>query len=204
MGILTLIFLILVFFKLGNTYAPQTMYTTDETNKDIIIDFGDYISIDRLYIYLGYEANRNLSLSTFNEVTQTWEVINTENNVGSVFQWNSVNIYYKLRYLGIVATDDMAAFNEFVFIGPDGERILPVNANQYPELFDEQDMFFDTTNTTYMNGTMFDEVYHGRTGYEFVHGLPTYETTHPQFGKCLIALGIKMFGMTPFGWRFFS
>lgn len=55
-----------------------------------------------------------------------------------------------------------------------------------------------------MSGTMFDEVYHGRTAYEFIHGLTTYETTHPHFGKILISLGIRMFGMTPFGWRFMS
>ena len=55
---------------------------------------------------------------------------------------------------------------------------------------------------TYMTGTMFDEVYHGRTAYEFLHGLTTYETTHPHLGKILISLGVAIFGMTPFGWRF--
>jgi dolichyl-phosphate-mannose--protein O-mannosyl transferase len=51
---------------------------------------------------------------------------------------------------------------------------------------------------------MFDEVYHGRTAYEFIHGLPTYETTHPPLGKALMAWGIRLFGMNPFGWRFMS
>ena len=200
--ILTLIFTILVFFRLGNTYAPETMYKTDETEHDIIIDFGDYIDVQQLHIFLGYLDNRNISLSAFNEVTGEWMVINSENNVTSVFQWNDIDIYYKLRYLGIVATDEEAVFNEFVFTGPDGV-ITPVNAGNYAELFDEQDMFYKTIEHTYMDGTMFDEIYHGRTGYEFNHQLPTYETTHPQLGKCFIALGIKLFGMTPFGWRFF-
>lgn len=201
-GILTLIFTVLAFFRLGNMYAPQTVYETNEEHRDFIIDFGDYITVNQLHVYLGYEANRNISLSAFNEVTGEWQIINSENNVGSVFQWNTVDIYYNLRYLGIVATDEMAAFNEFVFTGPDGV-ITPVNIDQYPELFDEQDMFYTTDEKTYMDGTMFDEVYHGRTGYEFIHQLPTYETTHPQLGKCFIALGILLFGMTPFGWRFF-
>ena len=203
MGVLTLIFTVLVFFKIGNIKAPQTyLYTTAES-RDVIIDFGDYITVEQLHVYLGALDNRKLSLSAFNEVTGEWEIINSEVNVGSVFQWNNVDIYYTLRYLGIVATDDEAYFNEFVFTGPDGV-IEPINTASYPDLFDEQDLFYDTKDATYMDGTMFDEVYHGRTGYEFVHGLPTYETTHPQLGKCFIALGIKMFGMTPFGMRFFS
>ena len=47
----------------------------------------------------------------------------------------------------------------------------------------------------------FDEIYHARTAYEFLHGLPTYENTHPPLGKILISVGIAIFGMNPFGWR---
>ena len=32
--------------------------------------------------------------------------------------------------------------------------------------------------------------------------LPVYETTHPPLGKDLIMVGIALFGMTAFGWRF--
>lgn len=51
---------------------------------------------------------------------------------------------------------------------------------------------------TYLTGTMFDEVYHGRTAYEFLHKLTTYETTHPHLGKILISFGIIAFGMNRF------
>lgn len=202
LGLLVFIFSILVFFRIGNTYAPESSYITSTDNHDIIIDFGDYVTVEKLHVYLGPYNSRKLALSAFNEVTGAWEIINSECEAGSVFQWNDIDIYYKLRYLGIVATDEEAEFNEFVFTGPDG-IVTPINTNAYPELFDEQDKFYNTFEHTYMDGTMFDEVYHGRTGYEFVHGLPTYETTHPQLGKCFIALGIKIFGMTPFGYRFF-
>ncbi|MBO4863134.1 MAG: phospholipid carrier-dependent glycosyltransferase [Eubacterium sp.] len=200
---LTLIFTILVFYRLGNTYAPESYYETTSEERDIILDFGDYITVEQLDIYLGNLENRQLSLSAYNEVTKEWENISDE-TVTSVFQWNRVNVYYTLRYLGIVCTsEDGGVFNEIVCLGKDGEILLPVNSDEYPGLFDEQEMYYDSSESTYMEGTMFDEIYHARTGYEFVHGLPTYETTHPQLGKCLIALGIKMFGMTPFGFRFF-
>ncbi len=67
-------------------------------------------------------------------------------------------------------------------------------------LFDEQDAVPDAISQ--LNSMYFDEIYHGRTGYEQLHRMPVYETTHPPLGKDLIMLGIALFGMTGFGWRF--
>lgn len=201
-GILMFIFTILAFFRLGNTYAPSSYYTTDSQNRDIVIDFGEYTDIGSVSIFLGNLNTRHFSISAFNEVTGTWEVFNGDAIAESVFAWNTIDLNYRLRYLGFVATDDTAVLNEMVFVKTDGTVILPTNAEDYPALFDEQYMFPDVR--TYMTGTMFDEVYHGRTAYEFLHGLTTYETTHPHFGKILISVGVFVFGMNPFGWRFMS
>lgn len=69
----------------------------------------------------------------------------------------------------------------------------------FRQLFDEQSSIAGIP--TFYDKTMFDEVYHGRTAYEYLHGLPIYENSHPPLGKLLIALGIAVFGMTPFGYR---
>lgn len=53
-----------------------------------------------------------------------------------------------------------------------------------------------------MNSTYFDEIYHARTAYEHILGLEPYENTHPTLGKLIISVGIRIFGMNPFGWRF--
>ncbi len=53
----------------------------------------------------------------------------------------------------------------------------------------------------YKANTYFDEIYHARTAYEYLHRLPVYETTHPPLGKWLISHGISAFGMNPFGMR---
>lgn len=203
MGILCLLFSVMVFFRIGNLKAPQTSYNMTQENREIVLDFGGYIPISQMQVYLGYTANTHFVLSAFNEVTGEWEIVNDTAAAGSVFQWNGIDVNWKLRYLGIVCTDEEAELLEIAFRDTDGNAIIPLNTTDYPTLFDEQELIFDTEEKTYMDGTMFDEVYHGRTGYEFVHALPTYETTHPQLGKCLIALGIRIFGMTPFGMRFF-
>lgn len=202
MGILMFLSALMIFFRLGNTYAPQTPYLTSDKERDIVLDFGDYVDISSVSVFLGNQNSRHFSISVFNEVTGAWEVINGEAAAESVFTWNKIDINYRTRYLGFVSTDDQGSFMEFVFQSPDGSLLTPVNSGDYPALFDEQDTFSPIK--TYMCGTMFDEVYHGRTAYEFIHGLVTYETTHPHFGKILISLGVRLFGMTPFGWRFMS
>ena len=52
-----------------------------------------------------------------------------------------------------------------------------------------------------MDEMYFDEIYHARTAYEHLHGMPPYENTHPPLGKVFIMLGVWLFGMNPFGWR---
>lgn len=199
---LTFIFAVLAFFRLGNTYAPQSFYSATPENRDIVLDFGEYLDIGSVQVFLGPYNTRHFSISAFNEVTGAWEIINGEAVAESVFAWNRIDLNYSLRYLGIVATDEECMLGEMAVTGCDGRTLLPVNAQEYPALFDEQDTFSPVK--SYMTGTMFDEVYHGRTAYEFLHGLPAYETTHPHLGKELIAAGIALFGMTPFGWRFMT
>ena len=63
--------------------------------------------------------------------------------------------------------DERAEVLEIVFLDPDGNLILPSNADDYPGAFDEQDLF--PVDTTYEYRTMFDEVYHARTANEAIH-----------------------------------
>lgn len=202
MAVLTLFFSALVFFRLGNTYEPQTGYAVPDENPEIVLDFGEYTSIASVSLFLNCPSNCHFTLSAFNEVSRQWELFNSDAPASSVFAWNRLDINYRLRYLGIVALDKGTVINELVAVTADGALIRPANADKYASLFDEQEMF--PKYNTYMDGTMFDEVYHGRTAYEFIHGLPTYETTHPHLGKILISLGIRAFGMNPFGMRFMS
>ncbi|MCM1063503.1 MAG: phospholipid carrier-dependent glycosyltransferase [Eubacterium sp.] len=80
-----------------------------------------------------------------------------------------------------------------------GNVLAPANASDYPALFDEQSLYPERA--SFRNSMYFDEIYHGRTAYEFLNGLTTYETTHPPLGKIFIAAGVALFGMNPFGWR---
>lgn len=73
-------------------------------------------------------------------------------------------------------------------------------ASDVQRLVDEQDTI--PPYPSYYNSSYFDEIYHARTAYEHLHGEDPYEDTHPPLGKVLMMVGVQIFGMTPFGWRF--
>lgn len=109
------------------------------------------------------------------------------------------------RYVRITAESAGLNLLELGFLDMEN-RPLPVTVasadrpGEAAKLIDEQDTV--AAYPSYLNSTYFDEIYHARTAYEHLHGLNTYEWTHPPLGKVWMMLGIKIFGMTPFGWRF--
>ena len=68
------------------------------------------------------------------------------------------------------------------------------------ELADEQGLA--PSGYSLNNSSYFDEIYHARTAWEHINGVWPYEISHPPLGKLLMGIGIRLFGMTPFGWRF--
>lgn len=202
--ILTAVYAAAVFFQLGSHEAPSTaMCFSDKEggNRELVIDIGDYKSLSQVDFFLGYKGKANISLSAYNEVKRCWTPINTEVELSSPYSWNSVELPWSLRYLGIVFSDETYV-NEIVILDNKGNKVTPVNSAEYPEMFDEQELYPEYS--TYYHRMMFDEVYHGRTAYEFLNDLPIYETTHPPLGKTIISIGIAIFGMNPFGWRVMS
>ena len=114
------------------------------------------------------------------------------------------------RYVRLTALDQDLMMFEVGFLDEEG-KVLPIRDvshfggedtkdNSWMQLVDEQDIVPE--HPTYLNSFYFDEIYHARTAYEHLHGLPAYEWTHPPLGKVLMMIGIRIFGMTGFGWRF--
>lgn len=203
MLILTAVYAAAVFFRLGSFEAPQTQTNFSGENKEIVLDLGEYTEVSQLSFFLGRRSGADIALSVFNEVTDEWILTEKDAELKTAYCWNNVPMSWKTRYIGIVFTKSEEYYiNELAVIGTNGKLILPVNSAEYPELFDEQVLFPEYN--SYYYGMMFDEIYHGRTAYEFLNDLPIYETTHPPLGKTIISLGIAAFGMTPFGWRFAS
>ena len=131
------------------------------------------------------------------------------------------------RYVRLSAQNLGLTLNEVLFRDADGKNI-PVTicartgAISESELYSDPERLIDEQDTLekmpeyfgdeasksapaqpgWWNSTYFDEIYHARTAFEFLHGSVPYETSHPPTGKFLMSASVALFGMTPFGWRF--
>lgn len=209
MVIVTAVYGCTAFCKLGDKYAPQT--ETEFCGNSVTVDLGEEHEISNTAFYLGarnLESDRNLKFEYLDESGAV--VKSDERDSANVFVWTmSEDINVSARYVTISSncTDnpsdpsDRLYVREVCFLDRDGNTITPSNIDEagVDTLFDEQDYL---SNKSYMSGTYFDEIYHPRTAYEFLNGMSVYEWTHPPLGKILIGIGISIFGMVPFGWRF--
>lgn len=195
---ITLFYACFTFYQLGNTTAPKTEYPIPYyTYLELSSENGAQIS--SLNWYLLNEQDINFTLEVKNATDTEWTKV-PDFTMKSVFSWGSVDMPYPVDNIRITNITEDAVIGEIVLQDKEG-NILPVqNSAYYPALFDEADTFPETIN--HLSGCYFDEIYYTRTAYEFMHGLPTYENTHPPFGKDLIALGASILGTTPFGFRF--
>ena len=196
--LLTLIYAGVAFWNLGDTRAPQTVRSLD--GESALIDLGGEETVSRVQIYTGIgQGSYTFELSPDGE---TWlAAASFEQGHAALLKWQELDLssapQTTARYLRITGSGP-AELGEVAVYDENG-LMLPITSG-CPELCDEQELV--PAEATYLNSSYFDEIYHARTAYELVHGLSIYEWTHPPLGKVLMSLGVRIFGMTPFGWRF--
>ena len=181
---------VLSFSYLGSRTAPQDPLDATGTalSESVTLD-GSAVS---LWVYPGISFGGSMTVTDANGST----VFEKELNYGTCFSWTANNVQMAAGTQLTVMVENAQLF-ELAFRDANG-RLVPVTGGG--ALFDEQTAVPDTISQ--LNSMYFDEIYHGRTGYEQLHKMPVYETTHPPLGKDLIMVGIALFGMTAFGWRF--
>ena len=194
---LTLVYAVIALLNLGTLSFPTTVYEGAPGDK-FTLDFGETVDIDEIWF------NGNIAQGTIRFLGDEDAGEQYTQDQGDMFKWQKADVSLTTRYLQVSVADRAVAMNEVAFFS-DG-RLLPVtvlevfNDNQTVlNLVDEQDTVPEAP--SYFNGMIFDEIYHARTAYENIHNLSVYEWTHPPLGKLIIALGILIFGMKPFGWR---
>ncbi|MEA5016677.1 MAG: phospholipid carrier-dependent glycosyltransferase [Candidatus Limiplasma sp.] len=228
MGITSVLFSCLTFSNLGSTVAPQKGWVSTDPQESIIFEVDAPEEFTLVY-YAGVSYNP-FSVATSQDgntwsqeyscpmrqgLCYRWQYALQSKEDGSEFLGDAPEniLWFSGRYLRLTAGDAGLNLLEIVARDRDGNT-LPMRVAghsgakagvleqaQPPEnLLDEQDTLAGEPG--WFNGTYFDEIYHARTAYEHLHGIPPYETTHPPLGKLMMSVGIALFGMTPFGWRF--
>ena len=201
--ILTLIFLFIGSLHLGQMKAPETAIEAGtEAGKvnEVYVPFDSQQDVESVCIYP--ILSKNIDFDIFYSDKGEWKKIEGDVSYKGVFTWKQMDMDVNTDSICVKFKDPKAQIAEIVCFGSEGKQI-PVSGEAIPkELFDEQDCLKGLP--TAYESMMFDEVFHGRTAYEFIHGLDIYEDTHPPLGKTIISLGIRLFGMNPFGYRIMS
>ena len=215
-GALTLVYAIIAFINLGSLKAPQTFWEPKERQENFYIDLGEVKEIGRTGYYFG--LGTGVYKLEFSDDMQVWggRQMLRQNTLYEKIKWRFLDLKKEARYVKITCMRPGVMLGEIVFFAAGSKEAdtepLPIVSVQRsagsgalsrgePEnVFDEQDTVFSRPG--FFSGMYFDEVYHARTAYEHLLLREPTETTHPPLGKVIISLGIALFGMTPFGWRF--
>ena len=197
MAVLTLAYAVCAFTGLGNTASPETFTDMQEKTAELTLDL-DGGTVTHLMLYTGVGIG-SYDIRYTTDGTDDYELARFEQGHAEVLKWHDVDIAYwltggtiRIRGRGNVWLGEVAALT--------GDGQIVALTSDDAALCDEQDLVPEEQ--SFMNSTYFDEIYHARTAWEQLHRIPAYEITHPPLGKTIIGLGIRLFGMTPFGWRF--
>lgn len=210
--VMMIVYSVVAFVKLGTFDTPQTYWTSSKTGEYIIVDLGEEYDISRINIYSGVKPNGKVTFYYYNkDIMDYSRAVSTDSiDVFKIYSYDiSAKNPIKTRYLKIVTIKTGLSIGEIgIFVGDSKEPLRNVKITEstaveaggdVAALFDEPDCI--PYSRDFMNSTYFDELYHGRTGYEYLEGIRPYEWTHPPLGKLLIAAGMAIFGKNMFGMR---
>ena len=225
MLLLTAAYAVVGFWGLGDTTAPQTGYASTQEGESVVIDLGERREDFRFYYYGGISDTAfSVALSDDGEMWSReydaffargecfkWQALRTPvYKDGKVTGANGDMLTLSGRYIRLTFDGAASAIWEVAAVDETGAAYPVVGVSAYgaregrgddpAKLIDEQNTVPEKP--TYMNSMYFDEIYHGRTGYEHANSLYTYETTHPPLGKVFMSWCVRLMGMTPFAWRF--
>ncbi len=203
---LTVVYAVVAFANLGDRSAPET-FCQMPTGGRVEVTFAQPENVGRIF----YFAGLNTGESDIYILKNGAEVYagKLPQEYRDVFKWRDA----ELEETGFVADgvvfyphgdrrEDME-IGEMAFFTEDGLRIDPSDiavTEGDPALTDEP--MAVPERSTWHNSTYFDEIYHARTALEHLRTIWPYEISHPPLGKLILSLGLVLFGVNPFGWRF--
>ncbi len=213
MSIMTIIYLCIAIYNLGDLKVPTISWEASLPGENFTIDLGKDAELSRIYYYCGLGSTKKINCKIrveYLDENQNFKHLTTIDKE-NMFIWKYIDTApVKTRQLKFIVDASGGAINEIAIVEQGStepiknirivNRQIEEKGKGSPEnLFDEQDKF--VFRPSYMNGMYFDEIYHARAAYEYIHGMAPSETTHPPLGKLFLAIGILIFGMVPFGWR---
>ena len=198
MAVISLAYGAVAFYRLGNTRSPESFVNMENKTALVELQYSEE-RVSRLMIYTGIGIG-SYSIEYTTDGSDNYVLAQFEQSHAEDLKWHDVALDYYISggTIKISGTGNVW-LGEVVALTADG-KLIGCSSSTDPGLCDEWQLC--PAKSDFMNSSYFDEIYHARTAWEHLEGIYPYEITHPPLGKIIIGLGISLFGMTPFGWRF--
>lgn len=198
----SLLYAVVAFVNLGTLKAPQTYWEPVSLGETVTVRFPESTQISSYWVYSNIGSPNTSESGTMMVTDGEKDSLYTQ-TYDDMFRWKPHDCSFHSDHVILTLYSGTLQINEIAFFD-DAGNLVPARidnpAGSQGCLLDEQDTV--PAIPSYYNGMYFDELYHARTAYEHLHNLKPYENSHPPLGKLLIMIGIAVFGMCPFGWRF--
>ncbi len=204
-AVLTIVYGVVAFLGLGNVQGPVSRCTFEDWGSAVTIELPDRFQLGSLRWFAGTRTGQCYvwAAEADGDYVQLGML---DQDYIAVLKWNEWRpdaLGMRVKRLQLIANAPLD-IAELAICDVRGAKLdasaLRFDAEAAP-LFDEQDLVPEGE-SSYLDSSMFDEIYHPRTAWEHIANLKPYEVTHPPLGKLILGLGIRIFGLTPFGWRF--
>ena len=215
---LTIVFYAIVsLWQLGSPVFPVTTWQPSAPSQSFVLVLDEDTHIDELHAIYG-EGDNNANLSTYQlgfldvriEASydlENWQEIATLSE-GSIYRWEIVSGDWNMPYYRVYSVNPNMTLTEIGFkvYGEDRFAAVRVLQDDYADSPYPAELVIDEQETiplepTYYDQSFFDEVYHPRNAWEIAMRQHMYATVHPLLGTSIMALFIRLFGMSPFIWR---
>ena len=204
--LITLVYAVTAFVGLGNTEGIESFCKFGAYGEYALIEFPAGVNISAVRCYQGlFMGKYNLEFSADGETYESVALLEMKHP--DVFKWKRAELSESwdqpVRFLRLTAGSQLWLGELAIY--DDSGALVGTDAMRIPKgcaaLFDEQEKIPDEAEESFMNSSYFDEIYHARTAYEHIENIYPYEISHPPLGKLILSLGIRLFGLVPFGWR---
>lgn len=197
MALISLCYGALAFYRLGNMNSPESFVDMRDKTAYVELELSEE-RVTRLMLYTGIGIG-GYTIEYSTDGVDNYVLAEFKQSHAEDLKWHDVALdYYVSGGTVKISGYGNVFLGEVVPLTADGD-IIPCRSED-AALCDEQQLCPEKQN--FLNSSYFDEIYHARTAWEHLEGIYPYEITHPPLGKIIISLGISLFGMTPFGWRF--
>lgn len=212
MSIITIVYIGLSSVNYGDRFK-QGHWFGDVESKTLTITLAKPVELSQINYYLGLSSGViDVSLETETNKKFNLSKVDTNESMPKVFTWVNVNLLgsAKVTKVFFQISKPIVELKQIAIIDSNKNYIRDYKISSTP--YDKRDDLAGLTspelpkhfqmNSLWHSTAVWDEVYYATTAFQLINFLPPYVYVHPPLGMLLIGLGVLVFGMNPFGWRF--